>query len=262
MTGKGKIGLALGAGATRGLAHLGVLQVLNEYGFHFNCVAGTSAGALFGALYAAGSDLNLLEKLARELKEGQLLDLAVPRWGLIRGDRIEALVRTLTRGLTFTELKVPLYVVAVDVENGELVVLERGRVADAVRASIAMPGLFVPKRLDGRLLVDGAVLAPVPVEVLRQRGADKVVAVDVHYSVTEQEKVQVNNLFELFFRSQALTGRAVCCQALAQADLVIRPAVGHLSPARLLNAGEYIEQGRKAALAALPQLKTIFGGGS
>ena len=94
MAGKGKIGLALGAGATRGLAHLGVLQVLNEYGFHFDCVAGTSAGALFGALYAAGSDLNLLERLARELKEGQLLDLAVPRWGLIRGDRIEALVRT------------------------------------------------------------------------------------------------------------------------------------------------------------------------
>ncbi|WP_338107801.1 patatin-like phospholipase family protein [Neomoorella thermoacetica] len=88
--------------------------------------------------------------------------MAVPRWGLMRGDRIEALVRTLTRGLTFAELKVPLYVVAVDVESGELVVLDRGGVADAVRASIAMPGLFVPKRLGGRLLVDGAVLASLP----------------------------------------------------------------------------------------------------
>ncbi|MDN5327304.1 MAG: hypothetical protein PWP41_2000 [Moorella sp. (in: firmicutes)] len=259
MTGK-KIGLALGAGATRGLAHLGVLQVFNEHGLQFDCVAGSSAGALFGSLYAAGSDLNLLERLARELKEGQLLDLAVPRWGLIRGDRIEALVRTLTRGLTFAELKVPLYVVAVDVESGELVVLDRGRVADAVRASIAMPGLFVPKRLGGRLLVDGAVLAPVPVEVLRERGAGIVVAVDVHYGVAETEKIRVNNLFELFFRSLALTGRAMCYQALKGADLVIRPAVGHLSPARLHNVEEYIEQGRRAALASLPRLLALFAG--
>ncbi|MBC7325106.1 MAG: patatin-like phospholipase family protein, partial [Moorella sp. (in: Bacteria)] len=198
--------------------------------------------------YAAGSDLHLLSRLARDLKEGQLLDLTVPRWGLIRGDRLEALVRTLTRGLTFAALKVPLYVVAVDIEKGELVVLDKGRVADAVRASIAVPGIFVPKRLEGRLLVDGAVLAPVPVGVLRERGATTVVAVDVHYSIPERETGPVNNLFELFFRSLALTGRAMGCQALEQADVVIRPAVGHLSPARLHNVEEYIKIGRRAAL--------------
>lgn len=259
---KPKIGLALGAGATRGLAHLGVLQVFQEYGLQFDCVSGSSAGALFGALYAAGNDFSELEKLARELKEGQLLDLAVPRWGLIRGERIEALVRFLTRGLTFAELKVPFYVVAVDVEAGELVVIENGRIADAVRASIAIPGIFMPKKLDGRLLVDGAVLAPVPVEVLRQRGVEVVVAVDVSYSVAEKEVVKINNLLELVFRSLSLTGRAISQQALEQADLVIRPAVGHLSPARLNKVSECIELGRQAALEALPKLEALFAGGN
>lgn len=258
MTAKPKIGLVLGAGATRGLAHLGVLQVFQEHGFKFDSIAGSSVGAIFGALYAAGNDFSELDKLARQLKEGQLLDLTVPRWGLIRGERIEALVRILTKGLTFAELKVPFYVVAVDIERGELVVIERGRIADAVRASIAIPGIFTPKKLDGRLLVDGAVLAPVPVEVLHRRGVDKVVAVDVSYSLAEKEVERINNLFELLFRSLSLTGRAISSQSLEQADLVIRPAVGHLSPARLHKAGECIELGRQAALEVLPQLGALF----
>ncbi|NLW06846.1 MAG: patatin family protein [Clostridia bacterium] len=258
MAAKPKFGLALGAGATRGLAHLGVLQVFQEHGLQFDCIAGTSVGAIFGALYAAGNDFNKLEKLASQLKEGQLLDLAVPRWGLIRGDRIEALVRVLTRGLTFSELKVPFYVVAVDIEKGELVVINKGRVADAVRASIAIPGIFTPKRLDRRLLVDGAVLAPLPVEVLRQHGAEVVVAVDVSYTVAKKEVEKISNLFELLFHSLSLTGKAITCRSLEQADLVIRPAVGHLNPARLHRAVECIELGRQAALEALPQLENLF----
>ncbi|MDK2821067.1 MAG: hypothetical protein PWP31_1032 [Clostridia bacterium] len=258
MYSKSKVGLVLGAGATRGLAHLGVLQVFQEHGFEFDCVAGSSVGAIFGALYAAGIDFKWLEKLAKELKEEKLLDFAVPRWGLIRGQRIEALVRTLIKGLSFSQLKIPLYVVAVDVEKGELVVIEEGGVADAVRASIAIPGIFVPKRLNGRLLVDGAVLSPVPVEVLSQRGVEKVIAVDVNYSVIEKDVGKVTNLFHLLFRSLAITGYAISRKSLERADLVISPDVGHLNPARLNKVSECIEIGRQAALEILPELKLIF----
>lgn len=253
-----KIGLALGSGATRGFAHLGVLQVFQEYGLKFDCVAGSSAGAIFGALYAAGNDFKYLEMLARELKESQLLDLTVPRWGFIRGERIEALVRILTRGLTFDDLKIPFYVVTVDIERGEVVVIDKGRVADAVRASIAVPGIFTPKRLEGRLLVDGAVLDPVPVEVLRNKGAEVVVAVDVCYCIEGKVAGKVSNLLDLIFRSLSLTGRAISKLALEQADLVICPAVGHINPARLNNVSECIELGRQAALEALPKLEAIF----
>lgn len=261
MTERRKIGLALGAGAARGLAHIGVIKVFQEQGFQFDCISGCSAGAIFGAFYAAGVDFQILEKLAYKIDEPFLIDLTVPKWGILRGERIEAIVRLLTKGRSFEDLEIPFYVMAVDVEEGETVVIEKGRLSDAVRASIAVPGVFVPKRMEGRLLVDGAVLDPVPVGVLRQRNTDAVVAVDVYYSVADKGPVKITNAFELLYRSLSLTGRAISKKSLENADLVIRPPVGHLSPVRFGNVRELIQLGYQAAMGALPELERIFAGG-
>ena len=193
-----KVGFVLGAGAAKGFAHLGVLKVLEAENIPFDLIVGCSMGSVFGALYGAGVDLHLLEKMLEHLPQKQLFDLAVPKMGLIRGHRLEALLRLLTKDKDFSQLDIPLFVVAVDIEKGEKVVINEGSVAEAVRASIAIPGIFAPKRWRDRLLVDGAVLERVPVGVARKCGADIVIAVDVKFGGEGRRELKITNIFEVF----------------------------------------------------------------
>ena len=139
-----KIGLALGGGSARGFAHIGVLKVLEEAGITIDCLSGTSMGALIGAIYASGANMRMMEKLSRALTRRNWLDFSFPRMGFISGKKIERIIYLLTRRSTFAELKIPLAIVAVDLYSGKKIIIKEGIVASAVRASISIPGYFVP----------------------------------------------------------------------------------------------------------------------
>ena len=181
-----KIGLALGGGGPRGLAHIGVLKVIEENGIPIDCVAGASMGALIGAVYAAGVETERLEEIAlnMDLKQTALmLAPTIARSGLIEGGRVREFIKSFVGDANIEELKIPFAAVATDINTGEEMVIDRGSVAEAVRASISVPGIFTPVRLGERFLVDGGLVNPVPISVVREMGAEAVMAVNVMVSV-------------------------------------------------------------------------------
>ena len=174
-----RIGLALGGGAARGFAHIGVIQVLEEAGIRVDLVAGTSAGSLVAALYAAGRNGSTLARLALAMDESAITDWAFPGRGLIRGEALARYVREQTGGKLIEQLPLPLGIVATDLDSGEPVLFQRGDVGAAVRASSAVPAIFQPVKIGTREYVDGGLVSPVPVRFARQMGADVVIAVDI-----------------------------------------------------------------------------------
>jgi NTE family protein len=179
------IGLALGSGAARGLAHIGVIRAIEEAGLKVDVIAGTSIGALIGAVYASGQ-LDLLEQAFQQFDWktiGSYFDPVFPRSGLIKGKKIAGFVREYLSVRTFAELPIPFRAVATDVRNGEEVVLGSGDLLEAIRASISIPGILTPVHHDSRILVDGGLVDPVPVSVARELGADVVIAVDLNFDL-------------------------------------------------------------------------------
>ncbi|EYE89295.1 hypothetical protein Q428_03195 [Fervidicella metallireducens AeB] len=174
-----KIGLALGAGSARGLAHIGVLETLKKYNISFDMVSGSSAGALIGCLYCCGVDFKYVKALFKNLQQKDYIDITVPRKGLIKGDRIQEIIKLITQNRNFEDLNIPLIVTATDLKNKKLVEIERGKLHEAVRASISIPGIFVPVEKVDMVLVDGAVIERVPANTLKSRGMDLVIGVDV-----------------------------------------------------------------------------------
>lgn len=182
---RGRVGLALGSGSARGLAHLGVLRALAEAGIEVHCIAGASMGALVGAIHAAGK-VDALEATFREFdwkKTVSFFDVVLPKSGLIDGAKVGELVRSHVHADAIEELPMPFAAVATDLASGEEVVIRDGDLIEAVRASIAVPGIFTPVRRNGRLLVDGGLTDPVPVSAARALGADYVIAVDLNHEI-------------------------------------------------------------------------------
>lgn len=175
-----KIGLALGSGAARGLAHIGVLKVLEREGIPISAIAGTSIGALIGALYASGVSPERMEEVARNVdwkRLARLIDPIFPTSGLIDGKKVAHFMAEILPVRTFEELRIPLAVVATDVETGEPLIIRRGDLLSALRAAIAFPGIFTPARFGSRFLVDGGLLNPVPADVVRAMGVEVIVGV-------------------------------------------------------------------------------------
>lgn len=253
MSGRGLI-LALGGGGARGLAHLGVLQVLTERGVPLAGMVGTSMGAVVAALHSAGADLRRLADLADCFPWEHLLDLSLKSLGLTSGERILAVLELLTKNKTFAELAPPVWVVATDLERGEPVVYSSGPVAPAVRASISVPGVFCPWSFEGRTLVDGAVVAGVPVEIARGMGRP-VVAVDVGFDLPARRS---RHVLDVLSRVVQIMGGELDRRQVALADLVIRPAVGGVSSARFDLAAECVACGRRAAEEALAEIWTLL----
>ena len=180
-----KIGLALGSGSARGLAHIGVIHALEEAGIKIDCVAGTSIGALIGSVYASGK-LDALEKVYLGFdwkKIAYFFDVVFPKSGLIDGRKVADFVREYVHAETIEHLLLPFQAVATDIGTGEEVALDRGDVIEAVRASISVPGIFTPVRRNGRVLVDGGLVNPVPVSTARSMGAEFVIAVDLNHGI-------------------------------------------------------------------------------
>lgn len=252
-----KIGLALGAGGAKGFAHIGVLKVLEEENIPVDFIAGSSMGAAVGAIYSAGTDLDLLEKLAREIKNHHILDIGIPKMGLIKGKKALALTRLLTHNENFDKLNIPLKVVATDLNTGERVVFSEGKVADAVRASISVPGAIEPYYLNNRILVDGAVTDRVPAEIVREMGADIVLAVDLQF-FNCGIIATIHNVYDVIMQSIEIMERANRNYYCEYTDIIIKPNVCDHSWTDFEEASTIIEMGKVACREVLPQLRRLI----
>ena len=260
-----KVGLALGGGAVRGLAHIGVLEVLEKEGIPIDMIAGTSAGAAIGALYAEGKDISLIKDLAMGMswrRLAPLVDLALPKTGFIEGKRIKKLLKLTIGDIGFGDLKIPLACVATDIMTGEEVVIDQGSVLEAVRASISIPVIFTVVRWKGRYLVDGGLVNPVPVSVLKRMGADVIIAVNVMPDpvarVQQVEKLRKLNIVNVIMQSIYISSYLLVESCLKEADIVIEPQVVHIGPLDFNRTQESILQGEWATQDAIPEIKRLL----
>ena len=249
---KKKVALVLGGGSARGMAHIGVIKVLQKEKIKFDLVVGTSIGAFIGVFYALGRGIVQAEEAALRFNARENLDFMIPpAMGLIKGNRIFGIIKELISDAQFRDLKIPMGIVATDIENGKEVVFTEGPLSDAIRVSCSYPGIFVPQRIDGRLLVDGGIINTVPVSVARQMGADVVVAVDVGFCVQAGE---LKSIFGVILQAFQITGNELNRYQSMQADIVIKPDLGTINQLDFQSARISIEKGE---LAALEQLKNI-----
>ncbi|MEY5028063.1 MAG: family protein RssA [Pseudomonadota bacterium] len=249
-----RIGLALGGGAARGFAHVGVIQVLEESGIRPQFVVGTSAGSLVAAMYASGMQGARLKQEAVAMQEAAITDWLLPIFnrGALKGDALAQYVNQQVQGRSIENMSLPLGIVATDLRTGEAVVFRRGNTGTAVRASSAVPGVFLPVKIGDREYVDGGLVAPVPVQQARQMGANFVIAVDIS---SDPQSGETGDVFKILLQTFTIMGRSINALALRQADLVVRPSLKDVGSADFAARERSIEQGRQAMLAVLPQLR-------
>jgi NTE family protein len=251
-----KVALVLGGGAARGFAHVGVIRALEQEKVPIDLVVGTSVGSLIGAIYASDRNSFELEWTAFMLEKDTLFDYglltAFTGMGAAKGDKLEEFVKTKVPIANIEDLKVPFAAVAVDLNRGTRVVLDRGPVARAVRASCAIPGVFNPVDHQGRLLVDGGVIDNIPVSVAREKGADIVIAVDISEQVVN---FNITNLIDVMLQSITIMGAENAKEKKKDADVLIRPAVGDVGMLDFTQKKRCMLAGIAAAQTAMPEIK-------
>lgn len=247
-----KIGVALGGGAAKGFAHIGVIKMLEANGFEPVVVSGTSAGSVVGALYASGMNAFDMQQKAVSLDQASIRDVRLFSGGLIQGQKLQDYVNAQVGNKPAEQLKKPFAAVATQLETGERAVFVRGNVGQAVRASSSVPGVFEPVSIGGKTFVDGGVVSPVPVDAARQLGAEFVIAVDISSKASGQRP---GSLLGTVNQSIAIMGQRLGEQELARADVVIRPQVLDIGAADFEQRGRAILEGEKAAMAAMPQIR-------
>jgi len=249
-----RLGLALGGGAARGFAHVGVIQVLEQNGIRPDLVVGTSAGSLVAALYASGMNGTELERAAMSMEEATLTDWTLPinGRGVLKGDALARYVRQAVNGRLIEQMALPLGILATDLGSGQGTLFRRGDAALAVRASSAVPGVFTPVAIGGREFVDGGLVAPVPVSQARAMGAEVVLAVDIS---ADPEGNDASGLLKVLLQTTAIMGQSINRHELKGAELVLRPALSGVGSADFSARQRSIAAGRAAMLAALPRLK-------
>ena len=250
------IGVALGGGFSRGFAHLGVLQVLEQNHIPISHIAGTSVGSILGAAYASGAPLAKILATCRDIKFRDIARWRVSRLGLASNHRLSDLMDRVFAARTFEQLRIPMAVVATDLATFDPVVFTQGPLVDAIRASCAFPGLFEPVEIGTRCLADGGLVAQVPTVAARQIGADRVLGVSV--GIQDGRRGAPKNIFQV-------VARAVCAAQKHQleswerhADLVLRPDVQHLAWDDFERASDAIEAGALSATRALPRIKKLL----
>jgi NTE family protein len=247
-----RLGLALGGGAARGFAHIGVIQVLEEQGIKVDLVAGTSAGSLVAALYAAGKNGREMATLAEGMDEGAITDWAFPTRGLIRGEALARYVRDKTGNRLIEQMAMPLGIVATDLSDGSAILFRSGDTGAAVRASSSVPAVFQPVKIGTREYVDGGLVAPVPVRFARQMGAELVIAVDI---TSPPEEKPGSDAVRMLLQTFSIMGRSINNYELRDADVVLRPKLDNVGSADFSARRRAIQAGREAALAALPLIR-------
>lgn len=252
-----RIGLALGGGAARGFAHVGVIQVLEEAGIRPSLVVGTSAGSVVAAIYASGRSGAQLQQIAETMEEASLTDWTLPLFGrsLLRGDAIARYVNTQVGGRPIEAMDIALGIVATDLHSGDGILFRRGDTGLAVRASSAVPSVFQPVRIAGREYVDGGLVAPVPVRYARQMGADLVIAVDISNA---PQNNAADGVVQTLLQTFAIMGKSINMLELRHADVVVVPQLAGVASVDFSSRRRSIDAGRAAMLAALPQTKALL----
>ena len=246
------IGLALGGGAARGFAHIGVIQALDEAGIRPSLVAGTSAGSLVAALWAAGMDGAELGRQAQAMEESAIADWGFPGRGLLRGEALARFVRDRSGQRLIEQMPRRLGIVATDLDSGDAILFQRGDTGQAVRASSAVPAVFLPVKIGPREYVDGGLVAPVPVSHARRMGAELVIAVDISEA---PEGRNTADPFRMLLQTFSIMGRSINRFELRDADVVVRPALAGVSGTDFSARQQAITAGREAMQKALPQLR-------
>jgi len=255
-----KIGLALGGGFARGIAHIGVLKVLEEEGIKLSAVAGTSVGALIGAAYCSGLSVADLEAVARRVRFRDFARWTLSRFGFATNQRMIAFLNTVLKVKTFEELRIPLAVTATDFSTGEGVVFRTGGLIDPVRASCSYPGMFLPVNIDGRWFVDGMLAYAVPTRPVRQMGVERVIA--VHLKGTWSKSKAPRHVFDVIGQCFAIAQDMNSSLWRTSADLVVEPDVNGFEYDAFANNSDLISAGETAMRAAMPAVKRWLAVGS
>ncbi len=249
------IGLALGGGAARGAAHIGVLRAMQEDGKRPDYIAGTSIGALVGGLYAFGVDLEDLRKAAQDLHWMDLAGATLSRFGLLRNQELGRLVQSFVGDRRLEDAPIPFAAVATDIHTGEAVVLKEGRLIDAILATTAIPGIFVPAKLDGRMLVDGGLVENVPISPLKGMGAEVLVAVNLN-GATRYDQPQ--SVIDVILNAMDIAIDTTTKQQLKAADLLIEMDLSAYSRTDSADVRELVAEGYRAAVLKLRELEGVL----
>lgn len=251
-----RVGLALGGGAARGFAHIGVIKALEAQGIVPDVVVGTSAGSVVGALYAAGNNGFALNKLALEMDETTISDWSVPFFakttGVLKGEALQNYVNRAVNNQPIEKLKIPFGAVATDLNNGAPILFRRGNTGAAVRASSAVPGVFQPVRIAERSYVDGGLVSPVPVRFAREMGADFVIAVNISSQPDAQPSAST---LDVLLQTFTIMGQSINHYELKEADVVIQPRLGTMKGSDFPGRNTAILAGEQATMALMPEIK-------
>ncbi len=250
-----KIALVLGAGASKGFAHVGVLKILETNKIPIHLIVGTSVGSVVGSFYAYGLNAFELQRLSFSVEQKEIVDLTLPDNGFIKGEKLEEFVNKVVKNTPMEKLKLPFYAVATEIQNGQETVFGRGNTGQAVRASCSIPGVFRPVKIGDKFYVDGGVVSPVAVEAAKRLGADLVIAVDISAG---SERTPPGNTIETLLQSINIMYSKLAAIQLSQAEIVIRPKVGHIGSADFSKRHEAVLEGEKAAAEVLPRMKELL----
>jgi NTE family protein len=252
-TAKPKIGLALGGGAARGFAHIGVIKMLEAHDIVPDYVVGTSAGAVVGSLYAGGHDAFAMQKIAQQLDEKIFADWTLGGRGLLKGEALQDFINQHLNRRPLEKLNKPFATVATDLNSGERVIFRTGDTGMAVRASAAVPGVFQPTQFHGHSYVDGGLSSPIPVQAAREMGADIVIAVDIS---ARPEGQPTDSLTAIIWQTTTIMGGVIGANELKSADIVIRPKLPYVKSWDFAARHDAMLEGERAALAALPAIRS------
>lgn len=252
-----KIALVLGAGSSKGFAHIGALKVLEMNHIPINMIVGTSVGSAVGSLYAYGYDAFQLQRISFAIGKGDIVDfiLPLPTNGFIWGEKLEEFINKTLNNTPMEKLRIPFYAVATDIQTGQEVVFGSGNTGQAVRASCSIPGIFRPVRIGDGMYVDGGVVSPIAVDAARRLGADIVIAVDISSGI---DRTKPESTIATIFQTFNIMYSKLSDIQLARADVVIRPKVDYIGSSDFSKRHEAILEGEKAAMEALPQIMQII----
>ncbi len=251
-----KATLVLGGGSARGLAHIGVLQVLEREGIAIERIVGTSMGALVGAAYSVGIPVKQLEEKAYTFTLNQLLDPTVPKMGLLAGEKLEAVIKGVLEGRTFNDCRIPLSVVVTDIESNEELAYEKGDLAKIIRASCSWPGIFNPVRLDGRLLVDGGIKNSVPTKMAKVFRPDYMIAVNVGFYVKDG---RIENILQMILQSFQIMGHELNRYQASSANISIEVEMNDVDQTAFNKSRETVAAGVRAAETKIARIKQDLG---
>ncbi|MGH1399969.1 patatin-like phospholipase family protein [Acinetobacter tandoii] len=250
------VALVLGSGGARGYAHIGVIQVLEQYGIHPDLIVGTSAGSVVGSIYASGKNAQQLREIALNMKANDVRDVKLAMTGFFDGQKVENYVNEQVLDTPLELLKTPMYVVATELKEGKKVVFNYGNTGQAVRASVSIPSMFIPTKIAGEEYVDGGLVSPVPVNVARELGADIVIAVDI---LAQPEHTETKNVWGLFNQNINIMQNRLAQEELKHADIVIQPDLrekAHIFDVK--GREETMQAGMNAADKQLSNILKVF----